>query len=55
MRRALRSHSNEAGGKVGADVVLVKGGRSMQPTRILQKVITGLLRVTASHEEQMSP
>ena len=52
---ALRNCSKEVGGKVSIYVILVKGEYMQSSTYFLQKVDDSLVKVTASHEEQMSP
>ena len=52
---ALRNCSKEVGGKVSIHVILVKAEYMQLSTYFLQKVSAGVVKVTASHEEQTSP
>ena len=52
---ALRNCSNEVGGMVSIDVILVKGEYMKSSTYFLQKVSVSLVKVTATHEEWTSP
>ena len=52
---ALRNCYKEVGGKVSIYVILVKGAYMQSSTYFLQKISASLVKVTASHEEQMSP
>ena len=52
---ALRNCFKEVGGKVSIYVILEKGEYMQSSTYFLQKVSVNLVKVTASHEEQMSP
>ena len=51
----LRKCSEEVGRKVSMCVILVKWTTCYQANIILQKVAASLMKVTASHKEQMSP
>ena len=42
-------------GKVSVYVILVEGGAPCSEAGVLQNVPAGLVKVTASHEEQTSP
>ena len=52
---ALRNCFKEVEGKGRMYVILVKGKYMQSSTYFLQKVVTSLVKVTASHEEQTSP
>ena len=51
----LRNCSEEVGWKVNMCVILVKWTTCYQANIILQKVAASLMKVTASHKEQMPP
>ena len=50
---ALKYHSKEVGG--GGCYYIHDFGEKVGTCNILQKVTASLMKVTASHEEQMSP
>ena len=52
---ALRNCSKEVVAEVSIYVILVKGEYLQSSTYFLRKVSASLVKVTASHEEQMSP
>ena len=52
---ALKKCSKEEGRNVSIYVILMKGKVHATKNTFLQKVSTSLVKVTASHEEQMSP
>ena len=52
---ALRNCSKEVGGKVSINEILMKGEYIQSSTYFFPKVSASLMKVTASHEEQMSP
>ena len=54
-QRALRNCSKEVMGKVSIYMILVKGATCNQVHIFLQKVSASLMKLTASHKEQMSP
>ena len=51
----LKNHSKEVRRRVNIYVYLVKGEVHATKTHILQTLAAGLLKVTASYEEQTSP
>ena len=52
---ALQNWSKKVGGKVSIYVILVKEEYMQSSTYFLQMVTASLVKVTALHEEQMSP
>ena len=54
-QRALKNCSKEAGRNVSTYAILVKEGGACNQAHILQQVAAGLMKVTDSHEAQMSP